>query len=361
MKRLFLSLAMLIGLAVSVSAQNVDRSRSSYTFIGVQGGAQNTYNTHYAFGRTWTPTAQLSVGHFFSPHVGLRAGVNGAWAKSNAPFLKAPSQRFDYNYLTTNADVMVNMASICGNRAYYPVSFYVIGGFGINYAWNNDEALDLYNQGADLPYADVDHRRAMNLRLGGQLEVNLCKNVAFNLEATYNFLTAQRKQAFVEDRSQLVLLAGVNFKFGYKKAKQKSVKSVPMVPIVPSLPAVCDEKVEKPTTPVVKETEKTVYVFYSLRSSDATQNEYAKIEEMAKWLNEHPTAKATVTGYADKGTGTAALNKKYAQQRAEAVTKILVEKYGVAASRITTDSKGDTVQPFSENDQNRVAIVVGKE
>ena len=68
----------------------------------------------------------------------------------------------------------------------------------------------------------------------------------------------------------------------------------------------------------------------------------------------------TVTGYADKGTGTAKQNKKYAKQRADDVAKKLVEQYGLDAKRLKTDSKGDTVQPFEENDKNRCVIVTGE-
>ena len=33
---------------------------------------------------------------------------------------------------------------------------------------------------------------------------------------------------------------------------------------------------------------------------------------------------------------------------------------GIDAARITGDAKGDTVQPFSENDKNRVSICIAK-
>ena len=82
---------------------------------------------------------------------------------------------------------------------------------------------------------------------------------------------------------------------------------------------------------------------------------------MANWLKEHPSVIVTVTGYADKGTGNATSNARYARQRAETVTKELIKK-GIPANRITTDSKGDTVQPFpNDNDMNRVTVIIGKE
>ena len=68
----------------------------------------------------------------------------------------------------------------------------------------------------------------------------------------------------------------------------------------------------------------------------------------------------TLTGYADKGTGNAKLNQMYAKRRADDVTKILIEEHGLDVSRLTSDSKGDTVQPFEENDKNRCVIITGE-
>ena len=68
----------------------------------------------------------------------------------------------------------------------------------------------------------------------------------------------------------------------------------------------------------------------------------------------------TVTGYADKGTGNAKLNKMYAEKRAADVTNKLINEHGLDASRVKSDSKGDTVQPFEENDKNRCVIITGE-
>ncbi len=49
----------------------------------------------------------------------------------------------------------------------------------------------------------------------------------------------------------------------------------------------------------------------------------------------------------------------YAQKRADNVKKALIEA-GIDESRITAASYGDTVQPYSENDKNRVSIAIAK-
>lgn len=44
----------------------------------------------------------------------------------------------------------------------------------------------------------------------------------------------------------------------------------------------------------------------------------------------------------------------------KAVAKLLKERHGIDVARIQTDFKGDTVQPFTNNDMNRVTIGVAE-
>ena len=84
-----------------------------------------------------------------------------------------------------------------------------------------------------------------------------------------------------------------------------------------------------------------------------------KLNNLIAFLKANPETKVSVTGYADAGTGNPTINLKYSQQRAENVAKALREA-GIDGARITVDAKGDTVQPFSENDKNRVSIAIAK-
>ena len=74
-------------------------------------------------------------------------------------------------------------------------------------------------------------------------------------------------------------------------------------------------------------------------------------------MKQYKDVRVFAVGYADKGTGTPQLNAKYAQKRAQQFKEDLVNRYGVSAESITIDSKGDTVQPFDENDKNRCVII----
>ena len=81
---------------------------------------------------------------------------------------------------------------------------------------------------------------------------------------------------------------------------------------------------------------------------------------MVDFLNKNTESKVVVTGYADKGTGNDVINDRIAAKRAAAVVWMLEKRYGISAERITEESKGARVQPFAENNMNRVSIMIAK-
>lgn len=101
--------------------------------------------------------------------------------------------------------------------------------------------------------------------------------------------------------------------------------------------------------------------FYKIRESDNVENSHNYVlREVAEFMQKYSDCYVTLTGYADKGTGNARLNVMYAMNRATKFKNDLVTRYGIEPNRIKADSKGDTVQPFEENDKNRCVIVDGK-
>lgn len=71
-----------------------------------------------------------------------------------------------------------------------------------------------------------------------------------------------------------------------------------------------------------------------------------RLNEVVAAARQHPDARFSVTGHTDS-TGSAALNQKLSQARAEAVKAYLVSQ-GVAASRIDTAGKGAS-EPIADN------------
>ena len=98
-------------------------------------------------------------------------------------------------------------------------------------------------------------------------------------------------------------------------------------------------------------------VYFDLNKSVIKKAESVKVDNVVALMNKYPEAVVTVTGYADKQTGTAKRNMTLSQQRAERVAKALTDA-GISADRITVKYVGDTEQVSSVREENRVAVCV---
>lgn len=101
-------------------------------------------------------------------------------------------------------------------------------------------------------------------------------------------------------------------------------------------------------------------VFYEIRQSDNVSfTSQMVMNEIAEFMATCQDAHINVVGFADRGTGNESLNAMYSQRRAMQFKDDMVNRYGINPNSITTDAKGDYVQPFSENNKNRCVIVDG--
>jgi len=371
--KMLLAAVLLTSVAVPALAQEKDEAPYSYTYIGVQGGGQVTF-TNYEATKLFTPVGAVSVGHFFSPVVGTRLHVSGL---NNKGGIKALDATYDYKFVTTDLDVMFNLTNLLApNRKNHMFNALLVGGLGLSYAWDGDDFKALQGKGGVVePYAWEKDRLVHNFRMGMQFEVNVAKHWGVNLEVVANNLH-DRFNMKHNGRGdwQATAMVGVTYKFGLRKHPKSRVQTATVIDDAAGTAHV--QEVEAPK-PVVKEEPKPqpkpkpvvkpapaktrVEVFFPLGAAKVPAAEMAKVAELAEWLKAHPAATVTLTGYADKGTGTAAINMRLSKQRAQTVTKLLTEKYGIESTRISTNAVGDTVQPFEVNDSNRVVIVLGSE
>ena len=170
------------------------------------------------------------------------------------------------------------------------------------------------------------------------------------------------------------LTVGVTYKF--KKRGWDAVPTVPMVPEsqlndmrdrVNALKGeneslkrdLVEARNKKPEVIVKKEAGfiPRYVVVFNIGKSNISKREYMNIEAMAKGIK--ATDKVfTVTGYADKGTGSAEYNMKLSKKRAEAVRDLMVNEFGVPASQLKVDYKGGVGNMFYDDAKlSRVAIV----
>jgi major outer membrane protein ompA len=84
------------------------------------------------------------------------------------------------------------------------------------------------------------------------------------------------------------------------------------------------------------------HVAFGLAKTNVDPNQEMNVLAIADYMKQFPDSKATVTGYADNGTGSREINLRLAKQRAESVAKQLTEKYGISRDRLTISSMQDS-------------------
>ncbi len=380
MKRIMntiVAVALLFGVTTAAQAQSVE-NKYPYNFVSLQGGAQATL-THYKFTDLITPQAAVSFGRYFNSKVGARLHVQGWQIKSGFKqdrfaFL-TEDKGYKFNAITGDLDLLVNMTNVLNpNRINDKFDWVLLAGFGVNYAWDFDEfneILPLIN--ANNYYVGPEmcgtKHSTFNGRFGTQFNFNLSKCLALGLELDANYKNDEfnLKRNYNPDW-QVQALLGLTFKFGGPKEKATKPVQTPVVQetiqeevaeVAPAAPAVVEKKMVKKEVTREEAVKLHKEVFYAICVSE-NESPSAIMEQVANFLKQNKNAKVTVVGYADKGTGNAKVNEMYAKKRAEQFKKDLIDRYGIDGSLITTDSKGDTVQPFAENDKNRCVIIDGE-
>ena len=346
-KNVLAAAALALGVSVPAGAQTTEDDGLDYKpyphmFVGVQGGAQTTF-TNYDNLKLITPTASVSFGTFFTPVVGARLHFNG-WQNKGGFKDATQDFKYDYKYATSDLDLMLNLSTLFGKKNYYPLNVYLIGGIGLNYAWDNDDAYANKNL---MPLAYKNDRLSHNARVGAMLDWNLMKNLSLNLEVNANSLGDRyNSKTNGKDDWQLNAQVGLAVKFGYKKKEVKEEWATRVDTIWYD---------DVAYTPRVEDGTITWNVFYEIRESDFNDPD-AQLANIGAFLKDHRECKVTIKSYADVQTGNPKINMGYSQQRSEKAVKALVDA-GVDPSIIKAEYFGDTVQPFAENDKNRVSII----
>lgn len=119
-----------------------------------------------------------------------------------------------------------------------------------------------------------------------------------------------------------------------------------------------DARNKKPAVQQVVNTKETKtlesYVTFRQGKSVVDASQLPNVERIATYMKNHKKAKVSIKGYASP-EGSIEINTRIAKARAEAVKSILVNKYKIAASRITAEGQG-VGNMFEEPDWNRVSI-----
>lgn len=91
----------------------------------------------------------------------------------------------------------------------------------------------------------------------------------------------------------------------------------------------------------------TIQVLFPTGSSRLTGESSPHLDELARFMNEHPSTKLEIQGHTDN-TGSKKRNKELSNERANSIRTYLVEKAGIAPSRVSAYGYGDE-KPVSDN------------
>ena len=374
--KLFMASALLaIGsTAVMAQASYTDQDGNEYQFkrhwfLDIQAGGQYTVG-EASFSDLLSPNFQGAIGYHFSPVFGLRGQINGIWSKGGWNGYKATKDgtpytaSYKWKYVAPGLDFMFNLSNLfCGWNSNRVVNVTAFAGGGLNIAWGNDEvndfATNIKNQSNYLLEYLWDGTKVRPYgRAGIELAFKVSKSVSLMLEGNANVISDKYNSKKADNPDWYFnALAGLRINLGKSATKKEK-------PVEPEPAPTPVQKVEEPApapAPVEKKVEEIRRdIFFTINSNKISAKENQKILEVIDFLVKYPEAKVVVTGYADKGTGNDRVNDRIAAKRAAAVVWMLEKRYGIPAERITEESKGARVQPFAENDKNRVSIMIAK-
>ncbi|MFW5531392.1 MAG: OmpA family protein [Segatella copri] len=362
---------------VTASAQEADKTVNVFNphwYVQAQVGSQYTLG-EIGFSDLISPNAQVGLGYNFNKVVGARLSFN-AWQSKAGQKVQNTTYKWKWNYVAPMVDATFNLSNLfCGFDPNRVVDFGVFGGIGANIAWGNDEAADaqkaiLANKTvsnatsvgvhAPLEYLWDGSKAHFAARLGANVDFRVSEKVKIGVELSANTLSDRFNSKKVGNPDWYF-----NALVGAKIALGKTY-TTKVVPAPKPVEKIIERIIEKPVVAPVKEEVKEVAeenfrrdIFFTIGNSTIAKSQRNKISEIVTYMQENPDAKITLTGYADKGTGSAAINDKIAARRAQTVYNTLAAK-GVAKNRMIKKSMGSRVQPYSENGMNRVTICIAK-
>lgn len=343
---------------------------SDHWYIGL-GGGTNLYLTKVendadaSFGDRLGWIGQFEVGRWNSPVWGTRLIIDGGHIKHVANVPYGPEQ----NWLGGHLDIMWSITNALGS--YNPDRVWNLAPYlGIGYMYGLNEDWKKPNLNGDT-FKSQNQSLTYNVGLINNFKIS--RSVALFLELGWRVMQESFDGSLTDGDydydSMLTGIAGIKFGLGKQNFTPAELMDYNLINDLNSqinrLRTENEELRKRPEScpdcpevaPAVTE---SVYVpnvvFFRIDSYKIDKGQQVSIYNTAEYLNTNHNATVKIVAYADKQTGTPAYNLALSEKRAKAVANALTSEYGIDSGRISIDWKGDTEQPYAENDWNRVAI-----
>lgn len=379
-------------MAVVAQAQN---TVSSNWFVS--GGA--TYNMFYTSqekgldnrpglfdGSRSTMGLSVAVGKWISPNFGLRTKFTGIWGRYVTPDATGSlnnKSNNSYKYWGVQEQLLFNVSNLLlgyNDSRLYDFIPYV--GFGMTRNMTGNDNAHGWTAGLYNTFK-INRRLAVYLDLGlnisddrifdaaqtnhrdyGTTFTGLDRNFTLEVGVTYHIgRTGWQKDAC---RHQCQTLSQQDFDAlnerlqdaEASKAETLAEKDAQIAQLQQAL-ADCQAanaaNAAKPTDAQSSAAFLYPTVLFPVNQSTVSPSQYPALETIANYMRQHPDVKLLVKGYASP-EGNAARNKKLSVARAKAVRQALIDRYQIAADRLTADGFGATADLFDKPENNRVVI-----
>lgn len=374
MKKTILAAA-LIGACASfaANAQDIEQPKLfDNVSIGLDGGVTTPLSHHPFFG-SMRGIVGLHIGKQLTPTFGV--GVEGTFAinTSNWKGRIHSSTAFDNSYV--GAYGTVDLFNLFGGYpcAVRPFSIEAVVGLGWGHDYFNTEA----DHARPWNYFVTKGGLNFNFNVTDNFTISLKPYVAWNMSGRYD----QAYENFNINKATFNLMAGVSYRFGdgftcVQRYNQGEIDALNneindlrggLAASVAAADAwqakanalagelqACQNRKPEVVKEVSNQYNSVRFVFFRVGSYQITADQMPNVEMIAEYMNSHPNSKVVIKGYASP-EGNYDFNVKLAANRAEAVKKVLTQRYKIPASRITAEGEG-IGNMFEEASWNRVSI-----
>lgn len=334
-------------------------------FISIAGGASmlggdNNEDADFTNRLNFAP--QIAVGKWVNPYRGYRLQINGGAIhgfENDATIMR------HHHYVNAHFDFLWDMTNYFG--AYNEAKiFRFIPWVGIGYAQRFK---------TDATPADIRRTENPSINFGILMPFRLSKRIDFTLEGSMAFMSEEFNRVHKAELIDYVyqVNAGLTFKLGRTDFEVVEPMDYALLNDLNSQinnlraqntelskrPVSCPECPPAAVQEVVNNYIENV-VRFRINSAKIESDQQVNIYNTAEFMKAN-NVPIKVIGYADKKTGTSAYNMQLSEKRARAVAKELVDKYGISSNQITIEYKGSDVQPYNENNWNRVVIMTAND
>ncbi|MBR5149029.1 MAG: OmpA family protein [Bacteroidaceae bacterium] len=346
---------------------------TNYWYIEAASGVQTIFSSDahlLSFGKRLTPLYSLTAGKWVGPYVGFRlqtqgyafngfSTTEGLYPLGDGTYgTKDPvinevnvnpdgSYRHYLRYIGVHADVQFSM-------------FNIFGGVNENRRWDILPAVG-FGYAHAFAYRGTSNTNSLtaNASLMGKFRIINCLDLNMEVGTT---LMPDHFDSRIRGRMcepTLGLSMGLTYRFRSKTSNAPTVVYVPNEVV----------RVERDTLVMTRNVEKVVEknpfdeaitiasVHFKIGKVLPIEGQEPQFANVVKFLKENPKARIRLDGYADKDTGTDEINMSLSVSRSTAVRSILINDYGIDASRIEAQALGANAQPYDVNEYNRVVLI----